>query len=128
MVRVTRFTLFLVTLLLATACWPLSLTSASVTQPLTMRLSPTVAVVTPQFLRTACLYRIPPDANVTCGYLLVLEDRSQPTAKTIRLHVVIFKSSSSAPAADPLILLNGGPGSPGQPMVEAMLYDLVGEV
>lgn len=42
--------------------------------------------------------------------------------------MVIFKSTSEQPAPDPVLLLNGGPGSPGQPMVEAMLYDLIGEV
>ena len=93
-----------------------------------VRAAPAEAAPVPYFLRTACLYRIPPGANVTCGYLIVPEDRSQPAGKMIRLHVVIFKSTSTPSQPAPLILLNGGPGSPGQPMVESMLYDILGEV
>ena len=107
--------LFLLTVLVMRDC--LSLQPVAALAPLMAKAPPAA----PYFLRTACLYRILPDANVTCGYLLVPEDRSQPTSKTIRLHVLIFKGSSRTPAADPLILLNGGPGSPGQPLIEAML-------
>lgn len=121
MLRLLRLTGMLFLFLLTGACQPMQPTVA-------MAVLLPAPASPPYFLRTACLYRIPPDANVTCGYLIVPEDRSYPTGKPIRLHVVIFKSTSEQPAPDPVILLNGGPGSPGQPMVESMLYDLIGEV
>lgn len=122
MLRSIRFLFLLCCLLVLSGCLPIQPAAvlASSAAP-----SPPAA---PYFLHTACLYRIPAGADVTCGYLVVPEDRSQPDGKTIRLHVVIFKSASAAPQPDPLILLNGGPGSPGQPMVESILYDLLGEV
>jgi pimeloyl-ACP methyl ester carboxylesterase len=48
--------------------------------------------------------------NVRCGELSVPEDRSQPQGPTIRLAVVIFKTSSPHPAPDPVFVLGGGPG------------------
>ena len=123
MLRSIRFLILVVCLLsLSSGCLPIQ---PVVAVPLPAAKTPPAP---PYFLRTACLYRIPPGANVTCGYLVVPEDRGHPAGKTIRLHVVIFKSSSAEPQPDPILLLNGGPGSPGQPMVESLLYDLLGEV
>jgi pimeloyl-ACP methyl ester carboxylesterase len=48
--------------------------------------------------------------NVTCGFLVVPEDRSQPQSPTIRLAVAIFKAPSSQPDPDPVLFLSGGPG------------------
>jgi pimeloyl-ACP methyl ester carboxylesterase len=48
--------------------------------------------------------------NVTCGFLVVPEDRSQPQGPTIRLAVAIFKTPSSKPDPDPVLFLSGGPG------------------
>lgn len=83
---------------------------------------------TPSFLRTGCLYPVTPEDQVECGFLLVPEVRNQPDSRIIRLHVVRFKSTSDHPAPDPLVLLNGGPGSPGAPVVSGILNDLVGIV
>ncbi len=49
--------------------------------------------------------------NVTCGFLSVPEDRSQPKGTTLRLAVAIFKTPSSHPASDPVLVLGGGPGN-----------------
>jgi pimeloyl-ACP methyl ester carboxylesterase len=49
--------------------------------------------------------------DVRCGYLTVPADHSRPQGPTIRLAVAIFKASSSHPAADPVIDLQGGPGT-----------------
>lgn len=46
-----------------------------------------------------------------CGYLVVPEDRSQPGGRLIRIHVVIFKSTSPNPAPDPVIYIAGGAGT-----------------
>jgi pimeloyl-ACP methyl ester carboxylesterase len=48
--------------------------------------------------------------NVTCGFLVVPEDRSSPKGPTIRLAVAIFKTRSSKPDPDPVLFLSGGPG------------------
>ena len=50
--------------------------------------------------------------DVRCGYLTVAADHSRPQGPTIRLAVAIFKAPSSHPAADPVVDLEGGPGSP----------------
>ena len=54
-----------------------------------------------------------PDAvegkDVTCGYLIVPEQRVTPTDKTIKLGIVIIKSTSTTPA-EPLVMAQGGPG------------------
>jgi pimeloyl-ACP methyl ester carboxylesterase len=50
-------------------------------------------------------------SNVSCGYLVVPENRDQEDGSTIRLHVAIARSYASDPEADPLIYLSGGPGS-----------------
>ena len=63
----------------------------------------------PEFESASCQFEEPDGRDVTCGYLIVPENRSQPE-KTIRLHVAIFASESSNPAPDPVVYLDGGPG------------------
>ena len=48
--------------------------------------------------------------KMECGYLIVPEDRAHSTSRMVKLPVVIFKSTSSDPAPDPLIYLAGGGG------------------
>ena len=122
MYRMNRvLTLLALAALLAGACQPIVALTPDDTQT-------EAALPVPRFEPSACKYSIPEWANTTCGYLVVREDRSQPGGEEIRLHVVIFKGASAEPAADPLILLNGGPGSAGQPMIDGMLYSHVGAV
>lgn len=47
----------------------------------------------------------------TFGYLDVPENRENPTGRTIKLPVYIFKSRSASPAPDPVLYTVGGPGS-----------------
>ncbi|GAB4432602.1 MAG: hypothetical protein Kow0031_14000 [Anaerolineae bacterium] len=47
--------------------------------------------------------------DVECGYLIVPEQRVTPTDKTIKLGIVIIKSTSETPA-EPLVMAQGGPG------------------
>jgi pimeloyl-ACP methyl ester carboxylesterase len=49
--------------------------------------------------------------DVVCGYLRVPADHSHPQGPAIRLAVAIFKTSYSNPAADPVVDLQGGPGT-----------------
>jgi pimeloyl-ACP methyl ester carboxylesterase len=68
------------------------------------------------FQSAACPFRLAAGLvegkDLICGYLTVPVDHSRPQGPTIRLAVAIFKSLSSHPAADPVIDLQGGPGTP----------------
>jgi pimeloyl-ACP methyl ester carboxylesterase len=48
--------------------------------------------------------------NINCGYLVVREKPQVQSSPEIYLAVTLVKSSSPHPAADPLLMLNGGPG------------------
>jgi pimeloyl-ACP methyl ester carboxylesterase len=49
-------------------------------------------------------------ADATCGYLVVPEDRSRPTGRTIRLMVAKHPAHSPEKRPDPVVYLAGGPG------------------
>lgn len=48
--------------------------------------------------------------GVTCGYLVVPEDRSDPNSPEIYLAVAIISARNGNPLPDPVIYLEGGPG------------------
>lgn len=50
---------------------------------------------------------------MSCGYLTVPENRSDPNGRTIRIFVTKAPATSPTPAADPLVVLVGGPGGAG---------------
>ncbi len=66
----------------------------------------------PRFEESAtCNFSVPKDQTPKCGYLIVPEDRSNPSdTKTIKLDVAIFPAKNADKAADPVIYLDGGPG------------------
>jgi pimeloyl-ACP methyl ester carboxylesterase len=49
-------------------------------------------------------------ADASCGYLVVPEDRSQPTGRTIRLMVATYPARPADKLPDPVVFLAGGPG------------------
>lgn len=51
-------------------------------------------------------------SDVRCGYVVVPQSRQVDDGKTIKLAVAVFMSESRNPAPDPLVYLEGGPGSP----------------
>ncbi len=57
------------------------------------------------------LFQIPKERIHQFGYLLVPEDRTRADSKIIRLPFFHFKSRSSQPAPDPIIMTLGGPGT-----------------
>jgi pimeloyl-ACP methyl ester carboxylesterase len=67
------------------------------------------------FQTTSCPFKLAAGVvegkDVQCGYLTVPADHSRPRGPTIRLAVAIFKASYSNPAPDPVIDLQGGPGT-----------------
>jgi pimeloyl-ACP methyl ester carboxylesterase len=49
-------------------------------------------------------------AKASCGYLVVPENRSRPTGRTIRLMVAKYPARSAEKRPDPVVYLAGGPG------------------
>jgi pimeloyl-ACP methyl ester carboxylesterase len=66
--------------------------------------------VEPRFERAECAVKVAPGERIECGLLFVPENRRKARSRTISLPVMIFRSTASAPAADPVIYLPGGPG------------------
>ncbi len=98
-------------------------TPAPPTPTPTPAVKPTV-VYTPAFAKTGCRFTAPQGITVTCGYVSVPEDRTNPHTKTIQLAVIIYHSSNAHPAPDPVVFLQGGPG--GQAVqLSADDYDLL---
>jgi pimeloyl-ACP methyl ester carboxylesterase len=65
---------------------------------------------TPKFEKADCPFNIPQGVTVECGYLVVPENRANPTGPTVRLAVGRFKATAANPAPDPILYLEGGPG------------------
>jgi pimeloyl-ACP methyl ester carboxylesterase len=68
----------------------------------------------PRFEAAPCPFEV--NATVSgqlrCGYVTVLENRSKPDGRRLRLAVVVLKSFSRKPRPDPVVRLAGGPGEP----------------
>jgi pimeloyl-ACP methyl ester carboxylesterase len=64
----------------------------------------------PRFEAGRCSFPTPPEQEVECGDLIVLENRNNPESGTIALAVAIVRSPNADKAADPLVYLEGGPG------------------
>ncbi len=78
----------------------------------------------PVFEPSNCQFTEPEGFDITCGYLIVPEDRAQAeSGDNVRLHVAIFASESSSPAADPVVYLEGGPGGDALETVEFAFED-----
>lgn len=65
---------------------------------------------TPKYEKADCPFDIPQGVSVECGYLVVPENRADPTGPTVRLAVGRFKASAANPQPDPILYLEGGPG------------------
>ena len=63
----------------------------------------------PYFEESACIFA--ELEGVICGYLTVLEARSDPDSAKIYLAVAIIGARNGDPLPDPVIYLDGGPGS-----------------
>lgn len=70
---------------------------------------PTI-VYSPTFSSEQCKFDHPKGVTVSCGYLTVPEDRTDPKSPNIQIAVAVFHSTSANPAPDPVIFLQGGPG------------------
>ena len=76
---------------------------------------PNPSPATSTFQTTSCPFKLAAGVvegkDVVCGYLRVPADHSRPQGPTIRLAVAIIKASYSVPASDPVVDLQGGPGT-----------------
>ena len=86
-----------------------TLTPAPPTVTSTPTLGPTIAY-TPGFKKADCSFASPEGVVVTCGYITVPEDRSNPHSNIIQLALAVYHSTSPNPAPDPVVFLQGGPG------------------
>lgn len=59
-----------------------------------------------------CPFRVPGDLQIDCGTLVVPESRDDLRGGVVHLAVSIVRTRSPNPAADPVLYLSGGPGSP----------------
>jgi pimeloyl-ACP methyl ester carboxylesterase len=66
----------------------------------------------PHFEEQACPFNVPAGMSITCGVVRVAEQRADPASRQIALFVAIARAQGRARAADPLVYLAGGPGSP----------------
>ncbi|HRE46890.1 MAG TPA: alpha/beta fold hydrolase [Aggregatilineales bacterium] len=66
--------------------------------------------VIPRLEAAPCPVAIPDPKGITCGYLIVHEDRANPSSRLIRVAFVVAKATSDSPSADPVFYLHGGPG------------------
>jgi pimeloyl-ACP methyl ester carboxylesterase len=57
-----------------------------------------------------CQFQSPEQVQVTCGFMIIPEDRTGDITDTVRVAFAIFHSTSSAPQPDPILYLQGGPG------------------
>jgi len=64
----------------------------------------------PRFEPDACWFRMPRDRDMTCGWLVVPENRAKPAGRSIRLAVTIFEPDRER--HPPVFYLTGGPGQP----------------
>jgi pimeloyl-ACP methyl ester carboxylesterase len=70
----------------------------------------TAATATPRFEPGDCAAPVTLGLRHHCGWLVVLEDRTKPDGRLVRLPVVIFEARTSDPRPDPVIYLAGGGG------------------
>lgn len=68
----------------------------------------------PRFESAPCPLETEPGERIDCGALFVPENRARPESRTIRLPVMIFRSTGGAAGAaapEPLLFMSGGPGN-----------------
>jgi pimeloyl-ACP methyl ester carboxylesterase len=96
----------------ANAAAPSSAPAVSTPLPTSLPMPTSLPTVTytPTFESASCRFDVPKGAHVTCGYLIVPEDRAGDPTHTIRLAVAVYHSDSSQPAPEPVLFLQGGPG------------------
>jgi pimeloyl-ACP methyl ester carboxylesterase len=65
----------------------------------------------PRLEASPCVLPLPKDERVDCFTLVVPENHEHPTIASVRLPLMIFRSRSATPQADPIVFTAGGPGA-----------------
>ena len=77
-------------------------------------LAPASVATAPVFEPASCPFVIPRSQlegdTVDCGYLVVPEDRSDPSSDSVRIATAVFRPPGGATHPDPVVYLEGGPG------------------
>lgn len=69
------------------------------------------AAYTPVFEEAPCAFTVVTELDISCGYLVVPEDRQAPdNGRQVRIHVARVRSDGADAPADPIVYLDGGPG------------------
>ena len=66
-----------------------------------------------------CPVPLPKGEKARCGYLTVPENRDRSNSKTIRLPIIVLKSSDPDPLPDPVLRTFGGPGASSMNLVRS---------
>ena len=64
----------------------------------------------PEFEEADCPFEVYEGEDISCGYLYVPEDRTQPDGAQVELAVALIGSTSRNPQPDPVVYLECGPG------------------
>ena len=72
--------------------------------------STTALGYTPVFEESRCEFEEPAGRDITCGFVVVPENRAAPGGNDVRLAVAIVAAERGPVAEDPIIYLDGGPG------------------
>src|SRR6478609_1609709 len=67
--------------------------------------------IVPRFEAAPCAIEVPSGEDPLCGYLVVRENRTTHSDRTIKLPVVTLKSRSPHPKPDSVLRTLGGPGA-----------------
>jgi len=84
--------------------------TATATTAATTAAAATAPTTTPRFEPGDCVVPVTLNLLHHCGWLVVLEDRTNPDGRLVRLPVVIFEARTPDPQPDPVIYLAGGGG------------------
>ena len=66
---------------------------------------------TPRLETCACAFKADSTHKTTCAYLIVPENRNNPTGKTIKLPFIVVESNNPNKRHDPVLYTAGGPGA-----------------
>jgi pimeloyl-ACP methyl ester carboxylesterase len=104
-------------LAMAMACTACSRATSSAESAATSATLPAIVSQKPaEFVAGPCPTTPKPVAllqRARCGMLVVAEDRTKPDGRTLHLAVAIVSARTQPAAADPVVLLQGGPGVDG---------------
>jgi hypothetical protein len=65
----------------------------------------------PRIEPCACVFKADSSHKTTCSYLIVPENRNNPTGKTIKLPFIVVESNNPDKHMDPVLYTAGGPGA-----------------